>query len=42
MGLQKCIKDTTDDVQESQVWALWLWNNDEYVYARTIEDYTYV
>jgi len=41
MGLQKCIKDTTDNVQESQVQAPWLWDN-EYVRARLIEDYTYI
>jgi len=41
MGLQKFIKDTTDNMQESQVWAPWLWDN-EYVHAQTIEDYTYI
>jgi len=41
MGLQKCIKDTTDNVRESQVRAPWLWDN-EYVRVQTIEDYTYV
>jgi len=34
MGLQKYIKDTTDNMWESQVRALWLWNNDEYKCVR--------
>jgi len=41
MGPQKCIKDTTDNVQESQVQAPWLWDN-EYMHVQTIKDYTYV